>query len=759
MKDPASQNSYLFAEFQLDPLRRVLLKGGQPVALNPKAVELLLALVERRAEVLSKDDLLSAVWPDQIVEENNLTVHVSALRKALGEKKGAHRFIVTIPGRGYRFVADVKQADLSDALVVEHHSVTQITVEDEDGAPETVKTRLVSEKAASRGMPPPGRAAVEPRAVRAPAFTMKTRAARAGAAMTIALILVVGAFVAHRHPGEKKGAAQFGRFDIKRQTNTGKVLAAVVSPDGEYVAFAQTEAEGQSLWLRHVPTGGGTRIVEPKPVEYWGLAFTPDGHYIYATTFEKSQADPVLSKIPVLGGATERLPVVTNAGVSFSPDGRRMAYVVSSSSSGGSILWTANADGSDKKFVALRKDPNFFAMQANTVAWSPDGAIIACAVMNNASDGLHMSIVGYGAQDGRDKHLTAGHWNIIDGVAWASRDGGLMLTGNTNPGLASQVWFISAGDGHARRVTNDLNNYRGISMASNGGSLVTVQTNTTSSIWTAQVSAGGKAYNFRQDFSEVGEIPAIGWNANGELVYLSVASGAPELWMLGAGRERAKQLTIDARVSDFALSPDGRYIVVVSNRAGRPNLWRMDADGGLKQLTSGDGEVHPRFASDGQFVFFQKGFGDVLSSVWKVSIEGGDPQPLTRPHQTYPDVSPDGRRIVYSHMDTSATNVGQWRLGVADVTDGKQLESFALPASVTNRLTRWTPDGRGLIFISTIGGISNLWLQPADGGGARQVTDFPSQQIEAFDLSRDGRGLAIVRSHKVSDAVLLSNAR
>jgi Tol biopolymer transport system component len=92
------------------------------------------------------------------------------------------------------------------------------------------------------------------------------------------------------------------------------------------------------------------------------------------------------------------------------------------------------------------------------------------------------------------------------------------------------------------------------------------------------------------------------------------------------------------------------------------------------------------------------------------------------------------------------------------VEDGKQLESFALPASVTNRLTRWTPEGRGLIFISTVGGVSNLWLQPANGG-VLQVTDFSAQQIEAFDLSRDGRGLAVVRSHKASDAVLLSNAR
>ncbi|HLL72570.1 MAG TPA: winged helix-turn-helix domain-containing protein [Pyrinomonadaceae bacterium] len=751
MKDPAAQSPYLFAEFELDPLRRVLLRGGRPVALNPKAVEVLLAMVERRAEVLSKDELLKAVWPDQIVEENNLTVHVSALRKALGEKRGAHEFIVTIPGCGYRFVADVRRADPADALIVEHHSVTHITVEEDDEDDDTPRAGEAQGVSASPAL-------LEKSSARN--ATQKRRAVQVGAATTITLFLALGAFFAYKPPDAKKRSNEFERFEIKRQTNTGKVLGAVVSPDGQYLAYAQTGADGQSLWLRHVPTGSGSRIVEPKPVEFWGLTFTPDGHYIYATTFEKSQADPVLTKIPVLGGVTERLPVVTNAGVSFSPDGRRMAYVVSSRSSGGSILWTAGADGSDKKFVALRKDPNSFAMQANTVAWSPDGGTIACAVLNNAGDGLHMSVVGYGVRDGVEKQLTAGRWNFIDGVAWASGNESLLLTGNDRQGVPSQVWFVPAGDGQARRVTNDLNNYHGVSMTSGGGSFVTVQTDTTSGIWTAQLNEDWKANDFRQNFSETGEIPAIGWNPGGELVYLSVASGAPELWLLNAESGRARQLTIDARASDFAVSPDGRYLVVVSNRAGKPNLWRIDADGGSKQLTGGDGERRPRFASDGRFVFFQKGFGNVLSSIWKVSIDaGGDPQQLTRTHQTYPDVSPDGQRLVYSFMDTSATDAGQWRLGIAGVEDGKQLASFALPASVTNRLTRWTPDGQVLIFISTVGGVSNLWLQPADGSRARQITDFSAQEIEAFDLARGGRGLAVVRTHRASDAVLLSDTR
>ncbi len=147
MKDPASQNPYLFAEFQLDPLRRVLLKGGRPVALNPKAVELLLALVEKRAGVLSKDELLSAVWPDQIVEENNLTVHISALRKALGEKKGAHQFIVTIPGRGYRFVGSVREVQEGELdLAIVEHTKAQIVIEEDETDGESYHAEVKRER-------------------------------------------------------------------------------------------------------------------------------------------------------------------------------------------------------------------------------------------------------------------------------------------------------------------------------------------------------------------------------------------------------------------------------------------------------------------------------------------------------------------------------------------------------------------------------------------------------------------------------------
>src|SRR5262245_33209093 len=96
-----------FGPFRVATLKRIVTRDDQPVALTSKSLDTLLTLIEHRGRVVAKDDLMKGLWPDTVVEENNLTQQISALRKALGEKVNEHRFVVTVPGRGYSFVADV----------------------------------------------------------------------------------------------------------------------------------------------------------------------------------------------------------------------------------------------------------------------------------------------------------------------------------------------------------------------------------------------------------------------------------------------------------------------------------------------------------------------------------------------------------------------------------------------------------------------------------------------------------------------------
>ena len=95
-----SPATFEFGPFRLNADRRLLLRDGEPVALAPKALETLLALVEQPGRVITKDELLQRIWGDAVVEEGGLTRNISILRKVLGEKPDDHQYIVTVPGQG-----------------------------------------------------------------------------------------------------------------------------------------------------------------------------------------------------------------------------------------------------------------------------------------------------------------------------------------------------------------------------------------------------------------------------------------------------------------------------------------------------------------------------------------------------------------------------------------------------------------------------------------------------------------------------------
>ena len=109
MNDTVVQLTYAFEGLRLDAQHRVLSRAnGEAIPLAPKVFDTLLYFVERPGQLIAKRELLEAIWPHVVVEENNLTQAISALRRILGETPGAHRFIVTEPGRGYRLVASVR---------------------------------------------------------------------------------------------------------------------------------------------------------------------------------------------------------------------------------------------------------------------------------------------------------------------------------------------------------------------------------------------------------------------------------------------------------------------------------------------------------------------------------------------------------------------------------------------------------------------------------------------------------------------------
>jgi len=119
-------NIYEFGNFRLDSAKRLLLKDeNEIVALMPKAFDTLLFLVQNHGKIVEKDELISAIWTDTIVEDNNLTQNISILRRVFGEKPGENRFIATVPGKGYKFVPNVREIEQDDEIVEEKSAEEQ----------------------------------------------------------------------------------------------------------------------------------------------------------------------------------------------------------------------------------------------------------------------------------------------------------------------------------------------------------------------------------------------------------------------------------------------------------------------------------------------------------------------------------------------------------------------------------------------------------------------------------------------------------
>src|ERR1044072_9010739 len=134
--DSASGPTKLFFEFgvfRIDVNKRLLLNNGETVSLTPKAFDTLLLLVENSGQLVSKDELMSRLWPDTVVEEGSRTRNVYVLRKALGEGPQEHKYIVTVPGQGYRFVAEVREVseDSLDLKITERTHTTIVVSEEE----------------------------------------------------------------------------------------------------------------------------------------------------------------------------------------------------------------------------------------------------------------------------------------------------------------------------------------------------------------------------------------------------------------------------------------------------------------------------------------------------------------------------------------------------------------------------------------------------------------------------------------------------
>jgi Tol biopolymer transport system component/DNA-binding winged helix-turn-helix (wHTH) protein len=744
-----SEGVYRFDEFELDPLKRVLARNGEVVPLTPKRFDILLLLLRNRDRLIDKDELMKEVWQETIVEETNLTHNISVLRKALGERAGEHRFIVTVPGQGYRFVAEVSESHGEGTIVIERSRSHFVIEEDE----EDEKDRVPDEAAT-----PELRQQTKTLSAASVARKISRRKSVAIAGLAVLMIGALLAAMVYLYNNRQAATVEpFQKISVSRLTTAGKATSAVISPDGEYLAFVLEDHQGQALWLRHLPTSSNVCIVPAEQIQYWGITFSPDGDYVYYCTFNSAKSGHNLYRTPILGGASVLLPVETTTPISFSPDGKRIAYVLPQSSVDESHLLIANLDGSESRVLARRKDPEFFLTYPAGPAWSPDGQMIACSYATPEAKSIKCRVSAFRVEDGTEVALCAKIWDYAGQVAWLADSNRMAIVASEEPGAPEQLWQLSIQNGAVERLTNDLNDYRGVSLTAASTSLVTVQQHMASSLWIAPVENPDAD---RQIASETGDISHLDFAPDGRIIYASNATGKFTLQAISTDGKDAKQIPVEGRFNlGFSVSGDGRHIIFPSDREGSLRLWKFDfVSGDLSPLTRGEFDNRPQCSPDGRWVIYEQGFGDVKRTFWKASIEGGEPVQLTNFSAIRPALSPDGKQIAFFFLDKSRPH-SPWSIGVISADGGTMIKKLDIPKTVISRFVSWTPDGKAVAYINDIGGVSNIWIQPLYGGEAKQLTHYQAHRIQAFDWSPDGKLLVISRTVESSYVALITDTK
>lgn len=634
---------YRFEEFELNPARRTFARNGTLVSISPKAFEVLTYLVANPGRVVTKDELLKAVWPGSFVEESNLTQHVFALRKALGDKGGC---IATIPGRGYQFTAQVQEArqpqavqaaeqrgHAADYLVQRIRERTQVVIEE-------------SSPAASRS-------------------STTRRLWWSTWIATISAVLILIAFVAVRL--NRPSTLRISTYEQITHDGHAKLIGGT---DGSRVYF--TEELPHSI--AEVSASGGA--VEPVPVpvkEPWAGDVSPDGStlLIVSQGGGMGPADSLWS-FRLLGGSLRRM-----AGgaidAAWSPDGERLAYGTATGD-----IFVMRSDGTEEHKLA---GPGGYI---RSLAWSPDGTKIRFSrdgvlwELSSNGSALRQVLPGWSnsptqffgqwAQDGRYYFVSDGQIWVLDQrprwgtiprakpvqltfgpTAWdrpvLSRDGKkIFASGRTKRGelvrfdAKSKQFepFLGGISAEFVTFTNDAKSVAYVTYPE--GVLWRAGADGTNPLQLTSPPAYPKSLRWSPDGTQILFVDRTPKGTNG--IYIVASDG---------GTPRQVLPNDDHYETDPSWSPDGKKIVYSTcptlGASSKSDLRILDLATGMAALVPGsNGLVTPHWSPDGKFISAMT--LDAMSM--KVfGIESGKWSSLETGSVAFPEWSHDSKFIYY----------------------------------------------------------------------------------------------------------------
>lgn len=729
-------SKYEFEGFELDLPKRQLRREGEVVALNPKAFDLLQVLVENSGKLLTKDDLFEMVWGDQIVEESNLTVNMSAIRRALGERASEPRFIMTVSGQGYRFVGDVRQR--SDGpmqeVVVESHSVSRIVVAEEDEKELSVVQENVP-------------------ALPASAATSSKNDILMVAGLVVLAVVAVGIGIFLWQGSGRKTESSFQVAGMKRLTDIGNVNNAALSPDGKLFIYATVEKDGRrTLWQGHVDGSRNIELLPTSDVVYLGLAFSPDGGSIFYNVSSKDFPRGAVFKMKVFGGVPEKICENVPERFTFAPDGNRLAFVRDDPEQKRSSLIVYDIAAAAEREIASRPIESRYI--SGTPAWSPSGKEIAAAAITKESEGTR-EIFLISTSDGAARQISNQSWQGTRAIAWSRDESDLYLVASDKDSIwESQLWKMSTSGGAAQRIITDLNVYGGmLNVSADNKNLLLLQTQHYSNIYVAPATDLNAAKQITFDLlGKKSGWSGLNWTADGRIIYTAFVDTSETIWTMDSDGQHQKQIIPEGRSNNyFGLSGDGKKMVFDSNRSGSLEIWIANGDGtGMRQLTSGGSNSQADIAPDGSWVVYRSTQAGV-TGLQRISLDGGAPVQLISTPANWPRFSPDGKMIA-----CTMTLEGKLQLALINSADGQIVRSFDVPQTANfNNGLRWTPSGDAVTYRDWNNGI---WRQPITGGDAARLPGLPEEKLYSYGWSRDGKQFAYTRGTEIRDLVLIQNS-